>query len=133
MPFAPGTFGALAAIPFIFLFKDAHFLTKLVFFICLLIIAIWVSNEAEFIFSVNDPKQVVIDEVVGMLMAALFLHFKWKLIIISFFVFRIFDISKPFFVKKVEKLKGGVGIVMDDIIAGAITYLLMFVFLIVSG
>lgn len=65
-----------------------------------------------------DPREVVIDEVMGMVVTLAFLPLNPKTIGIGFLLFRIFDIIKPFPVRRSEKLPGGWGIVMDDVIAG---------------
>ena len=89
-----------------------------------------VSEYAQDIFKEDDPKKVVIDEVAGMLASCLFFPFRWRYILIAFFFFRLLDIFKPFPIKKLEKIKGGIGIMMDDIISGIISYLLVLIFII---
>jgi phosphatidylglycerophosphatase A len=66
----------------------------------------------------KDPGIIVIDEMVGQWCALLFLPFTIPIFIASFFLFRAFDIIKPFPARKSEDLKGGAGIMIDDIIAG---------------
>lgn len=129
VPIAPGTFGSLATVPLIFLLRDAHFIIKLAVLIIMVIIATVVTKMTQGIFDGDDPKEIVIDEVSGMLMAALFIPFTWRSIGIAFVLFRIFDIAKPFPIRKIERIKGGIGIVMDDIVAGAMTYVLMKFFI----
>jgi len=125
VPIAPGTFASLATVPVVFLLRNVHFITKLAVLLVIIIIAIIVAEKAQAIFNDNDPKEVVIDEVSGMLIAALFIPFTWKPIGIAFVLFRIFDIAKPFPIRKLEKIKGGIGIVLDDIVAGAMVCILM--------
>ena len=61
----------------------------------------------------------------GYFVSVLFLPFDYNLIIIAFILFRLFDIYKPFLVKKLEDLKGGLGITLDDIAAGILTNILI--------
>lgn len=65
-----------------------------------------------------DPQEVVIDEVVGMAVTLAFVPLDLKTIGLGFLLFRIFDVAKPFPVRRFEKLPGGWGIVMDDVMAG---------------
>ena len=125
VPIAPGTFASLATVPVVFLLRNVHFITKLAVLLVIIIIAIIVAEKAQAIFNDNDPKEVVIDEVSGMLMAALFIPFTWESIGIAFILFRIFDIAKPFPIRKLEKIKGGIGVVLDDIMAGAMVCVLI--------
>lgn len=66
----------------------------------------------------KDSSKIVIDEVVGMWIALLLVPSGWFYTILVFLLFRFFDIIKPFFIKRMEKLKGGWGVMMDDVLAG---------------
>jgi len=66
----------------------------------------------------EDPSFVIIDEVVGQLCVLIGVPITWKVAVAGFLLFRLFDITKPFPVRHLERLPGGVGIVMDDIGAG---------------
>ena len=73
---------------------------------------------------------MVIDEVAGFLLTTAFLPYSWLSLCLGFFLFRFFDILKPFPIKRLESIKGGVGIVLDDLMAGVyawgITWLILF-------
>ncbi len=85
--------------------------------IALFVIAVWAADRHA--SSDNpDPSEVVIDEVMGMVVAVAFLPLTPTVLLASFVLFRVFDIAKPFPVRQFEKLPGGWGIVMDDVIAG---------------
>jgi len=73
-----------------------------------------VAREA----NLKDPSQVVIDEVAGQLIALLAAPLNWKYLLASFILFRGFDIVKPPPVRQLERLPGGMGIMMDDVAAG---------------
>lgn len=133
IPFAPGTFGSLAAIPIAILLRNASVILKAIVLLLIILVGVIVTKKAHHVFKDNDPKMVVIDEVAGMLVAVLFLPFEWRYIALAFFIFRILDIIKPFPIRNMEGIKGGIGIMLDDIVAGAITYILMLVFLIIFG
>ncbi|VTR64694.1 Phosphatidylglycerophosphatase A (fragment) [Desulfosarcina cetonica] len=94
--------------------------------VLLIAVSIWISHLAEKIIGENDPKQVVIDEICGMAVALCGIPFTPVNVFGGFLLFRIFDIKKPFPIRWVDrKIPGGMGIMMDDIIAGAITNILM--------
>lgn len=132
-PFAPGTVGTLGAIPLALALLHCPLPLRIPFFLVFLALAIWASGKVESLLSTRDPSRVVIDEVAGFLAATIFIHASWQDVGIAFFVFRFFDIVKPFPVGFLDReVKGGMGIVLDDVAAGgytAATILLMHVFL----
>lgn len=119
-PVASGTVGTLAAIPFFWLF--AHIPGVVLPVICCaaaIALACWLAGEAEKTLGEHDSGIIVIDEVVGYLTATLLLPPSWTVTIFAFFLFRLFDIVKPppaaYFDSEV---KGGAGVVLDDVVAG---------------
>lgn len=118
-PTAPGTLGSLAGIPIAFALSRttwpmASFAASL-----LTLAAVWVAGAAARQLNADDPGCIVIDEVAGMVVTLIGLPFTLVNVAAGFIVFRIFDISKPPPVRQLERrLKGGWGIVMDDIAAG---------------
>ncbi len=126
VPKAPGTFGTMAAIPLVFALSEISFSYKLLVLICISAFAIWVSDLHAGIVGHSDPQEVVIDEVAGFLWATSFVPFSWFNVIAGFCLFRLFDIIKPFPVKSAEKLKGGFGIVADDLLAGIYAMAVLF-------
>ena len=87
-------------------------------------LAVWVAHHAERIMGTKDPGAIVIDEVVGMLVACLGLSLTPASAVILFILFRLFDILKPFPVGWLDRrLSGGVGIVADDVAAGILANL----------
>lgn len=119
IPFAPGTWGSLAALPFA---AGAYTLGKIFSCLSLAIIfflSIPVSGSASKIMKTEDPSSVVIDEVAGVFVTLFMIPVSWTTIVAGFILFRIFDILKPFPVGLIDKkIKGGAGIVLDDIMAG---------------
>ena len=118
IPPVPGTMGTLGAIPLVFLFSYAGNLLQSLLIILFVGISIWAAERRSQQLNQEDPSQVVIDEVSGFLVTFLFLPLTWKNLIMGFVLFRLFDIFKPFPIRKLERLKGGLGIVMDDLLAG---------------
>jgi phosphatidylglycerophosphatase A len=117
-PFAPGTAGTLGAIVLFYLLSCFSPLVYVLFFLGFTILSIWASGEAEGIFGKTDPGQVVIDEVCGYLVTMFLIPTTPRNIILGFFLFRFFDIIKPPPARRAERLPGGFGIVIDDVIAG---------------
>jgi len=118
-PLAPGTAGTLVGIPLFLVFSTlpwALWLITVVAFACL---AWHVSEEAEKLFGRKDARCIVIDEIAG-LQWGLFLIAPTALyVILGFFLFRLFDIVKPFPARLFEeRLPGGLGVVADDLAAG---------------
>ena len=115
---APGTIGTLAAIPFFSLIKLMPDFLSYFFVLTLFFIGIHVSNETSRALKIKDPSCIVIDEIVGFLFLLLLIKQTLFHFILAFFLFRLFDITKPFPIKKIEmKIKGGLGIMLDDIAA----------------
>jgi len=92
-----------------------------------------VSGKAEKLFQRKDPPFVVIDEVSGMLLSLLFIPFDSRFAILAFILFRLFDAFKPYPIDKLQNLKGSLGIMCDDLVAGLYTNIvLQIVFRLVS-
>jgi len=122
IPFAPGTFGTIAAIPFVlvFLIVPASFFG--VYIAGLILIAVYFSDQAEKILGKKDPGCIVIDEIAGYVVTMSWVPVNIYTIVAGFFLFRFFDIVKPGPVKYFENnFSGGAGIVLDDIMAGILS------------
>ena len=87
-------------------------------------LGIWSSDVVAKIWG-KDPARVVIDEVAGMCISLLFIPVNVKYVISALVLFRFFDIIKPLFIKRLEKLPGGTGIMMDDVLAGVYANILL--------
>ena len=129
IPLAPGTWGSLAALPIAWLITNHLGQTFLLVFIILLF---FLGLSASEIYSKRtndmDPKSIVIDEVVGQILVttAIPLSFFWFLA--AFILFRTFDILKPWPVSWLDKnIKGGVGIMLDDVAAAGYAWIVLFV------
>ena len=119
---APGTWASLAAMCAWFFISqqiDFSFSLQLVAVLVSVIIGIWSSVRLENEWG-KDPSKIVIDEWAGMWITLLFLPSDSWILALAFVVFRILDIWKPSIIRKAEKIKGGWGVMMDDIVAGLI-------------
>jgi len=121
-PVAPGTLGTLGSIPFIMLLTGLGALYKSLILVILAATAVWASGRAQDLLKDHDPPSVVIDEVAGFFLTMFFLPFSWLTLGSGFILFRFFDILKPYPIKRLEGLKGGFGIVIDDLVAGLYAY-----------
>ncbi len=122
-PFASGTVASFVALIIYWIIPGFEKLEVLTFLIIIFsILGIWSGTIGEKKFG-YDPPQVVIDEVVGMWISLLLIPKTIVLSVLSFFLFRIFDIVKPYPANVSQGMKGGYGIMMDDIIAGIYTIL----------
>ena len=141
LPLMPGTYGSLVGVG-IFLGVtqlakgDALIASILVSILVVTFAGIWAASRTEALSGRKDPGKVVVDEVAGQLISlfplTLFAHWSILAVIISFILFRFFDIVKPYPARRLEALKGGLGIMCDDLIAGvyaaAITAIVVAVF-----
>lgn len=128
IPLAPGTFGSLAGLTFIWIFKP-DFLQQIVILIAGFIIGIFSSQVIEKISETKDSKHIVIDEFVGYMASIIFLPLTTGYIIAAFFLFRFFDILKPPPIRNLERMfSGGIGVMIDDLAAGIITNIILQIF-----
>ncbi|MCJ7771776.1 MAG: phosphatidylglycerophosphatase A [Desulfobacterales bacterium] len=129
-PFAPGSLGTLVGIPICFLLSKIDIQIAIICIIIFIPAAIFISHEAEKLLKKNDPGPVVIDEIAGIMVTLAGLPFNAVVVVLGFIIFRLLDIFKPFPIKQVElKFSGGIGIVMDDIMAGVMSNVILRVFI----
>ena len=128
----PGTIGTLVAIPFVISSQGSHshpiwthccrFCTSRAYFIC---------HQTAKDNDETDPGYIVFDEIVGFLVAMFLVPITWGWIAIGFIIFRFFDILKPPPIKAMEKNRGiGMAIMLDDVIAGLYTLIIIHFILI---
>src|SRR5262249_19222363 len=121
-PKAPGTAGSIVGVLVYLLIEAVHggayYLHAIIFF---LIVGIWASSRVESLWG-HDAQRIVIDEVVGQMITFAAVGGRYQFsafyILLGFGLFRLFDIWKPFPIRRLERLKGGLGVVGDDVGAG---------------
>ena len=123
LPVAQGTFGTIAAVPLVFGLACLGTVPRGFIIAMVVAVAIWTSDRSEELLGNHDPSEVVIDEVAGFLLTMFLLPLSWLTLGLGFILFRVFDIFKPYPIKQAEKLRGGLGIVMDDLVAGIYAHL----------
>ncbi|MFH1854725.1 MAG: phosphatidylglycerophosphatase A [Candidatus Omnitrophota bacterium] len=124
IPFAPGTFSSIAAIILYCFIKNNPLAMGAAIISCLLL-GFLSAGKAEDIFRSKDSRKIVIDEFTGMLVSLFFLPVNAVYTILAFALFRILDIIKPAPAGSLEKLKGSAGIMLDDIVVGIYTNLML--------
>jgi phosphatidylglycerophosphatase A len=116
---APGTFGTLAAIPIYCLMQDLSLLNYLVVTLVAFIAGIWICQLSANWLGKEDPSAVVWDEIVGYMVTMTAAPAGWQWMVVGFVLFRIFDILKPWPISYLDRnIHGGLGIMIDDVIAG---------------
>jgi phosphatidylglycerophosphatase A len=118
-PIAPGTIGSAGGLlVFALLLPLRSPLAEVAVILGLGAAGVWASQVAARHLGGEDPGPVVIDEVVGMLVTLAFVPAGWGVALAGFFLFRIFDILKPYPASRFERLPGGWGVMADDVMAG---------------
>jgi phosphatidylglycerophosphatase A len=131
-PVAPGTFGSAAGL-LVWWLLPASDAAQGAAILVLLALGSWGGNIAEHHFGRTDPGQVVIDEVMGMLITLFLNPVGWIGALGGFFLFRLFDVIKPYPANRLEQLPGGVGVMADDAMAAVYANLALRAALYVIG
>lgn len=119
LPFAPGTMGTLLAIPFYLLLRPLSLVSYIIFVIFFTLISMWICDRVSRDMGVPDHPRICLDEMVGFFVTMIGAPQYWYAILLGFFLFRIFDIWKPWPIRWLDNtIHGGIGIVLDDVAAG---------------
>ncbi|MBI5102335.1 MAG: phosphatidylglycerophosphatase A [Nitrospirae bacterium] len=133
LPYAPGTWGSLAGVLFVAALRPALH-TELIIIAAGTILGVIASDAAEKVIGEADSGHIIIDEFVGMVISVTYLPPSAGYLIAAFLLFRLFDIVKPFPIGYVESsLKGGTGVMADDIVAGIFTNGVLQIWVAYSG
>lgn len=123
-PVAPGTAGSLFAAFLLWLIPFSTFSLG-VTLVGVIFAGIWAGGRIERLSGRKDPGLIVIDEVAGMMLSVLTLPRTLGVLLVAFFCFRVLDIVKPFPAGQAQSLRGGLGVMVDDLIAGGYTLFLL--------
>jgi phosphatidylglycerophosphatase A len=118
VPVAPGTAGTLGALPLYLAVRGLGAPGILLAALVVTVIGIWAAGVVAQDRGTTDPQIVVVDEVAGVLVALAVAPPTWAGVASAVLLFRLFDVTKPFPARAAERLHGGLGIVLDDIVAG---------------
>lgn len=121
LPLIPGTFGSMVGVAIFLLLRTWPL--QLLFIPVIVVLGVWAASQTERLLGLKDPGRVVVDEVAGQMISLLPVAFladgPWLVwVIVSFNLFRLFDIFKPYPAHRFEALPGGFGIMADDLVAG---------------
>jgi phosphatidylglycerophosphatase A len=118
IPFAPGTIGSAAGLVVLWLLRQTTAAwIEPVAIVVLFVVGAWSGTRAEAYFGTTDPGQGIIDEVMGMLIAVLFIPVHLSGALAGFVLFRVFDVIKPYPASRFERIAGGTGMMADDAMA----------------
>jgi phosphatidylglycerophosphatase A len=131
-PVAPGTLGTLVAILVYYFLSEIPSPLYEITLIGFFFLSVWISENVEIFFGKKDDQRIVIDEIMGFLITMLWVPKTLPFVIMGFFLFRFFDILKPFPIRRLEKrLRGGFAVVLDDVMAGVYANIVLhFIYLI---
>lgn len=116
---APGTMGTVAAIPVYLVCVQFNFWIYAGLTLIATVAGVWICDIAAKKLDEHDFGGIVWDEVAGYLITMLFVPFSWQALLLGFVLFRVFDIVKPQPIKWIDaKVTGGLGIMLDDVLAG---------------
>ncbi len=130
---ASGTIATIFSLPIVYLLSRFRLTFYLFSTVIIFVLAFFIVDKALNSFKTKDPSEIVIDELVGILVAFLFVKITLLNLLIGFILFRIFDIFKLAGVSKVEELPGCYGIVLDDVLAGVYACLLLHGIIFLTG
>jgi phosphatidylglycerophosphatase A len=132
VPFAPGTFGSASGLLFWWLLPHSATI-QLAAIVVAFAVGSWSGTVAERHFGATDPGPVVLDEVMGMWITLLLNPVGWQGAVIGFFLFRFFDVVKPYPANRLERLPGGVGVMADDGMAAIYSNVALRLVILVAG
>jgi phosphatidylglycerophosphatase A len=126
LPYAPGTWGTLVAVPIYLLLSPLTTPVYLSVVALLFGLGVWACGTVGRDLGVHDHSAIVWDEVVGYLVAVTGIPADWRWMVAGFVLFRLFDILKPWPIRVIDRrLKGGLGVMLDDVAAGVATLVLL--------
>ncbi len=129
-PFAPGTFASLwAVLIFKLLVSNLSWLFQIGAIVIVFFVGVWASSRHAVELGRKDPRPVVIDEVCGQWISLLAAPPTWGFAAAGFVLFRVFDVVKPFPIRRLEALPSGWGIMADDVLAGLYAAAVMQVYI----
>ena len=131
-PKAPGSMATVVGF-LIYAYLGKQTFLYVLLFLIITALGFWAADQMERVSGAKDPSCIVIDEISGVMIAFFFLPLSWPVIITTFFLFRAFDMFKIYPVYKLETLKGGMGVMMDDIVAGIYTCVTMHIAVRLAG
>jgi len=132
-PIAPGTAGSLAALVLFGAVRLAGMpALELGVILAVFVVGTWAAGITERALGQKDPGPIVIDEVLGMLIALALVPASAATVVVGFLLFRVFDVVKPYPAGRLEDVRGGLGVMLDDAVAGAYAHLALSLLIVVA-
>jgi len=135
LPIAPGTWGAALATLIVWPMTALPIPVIQLILSLLIVVFLWIGVKGSDTMTEEwgkDPKQTVIDEMIGLWITVLGGPFTWPYLLAGFLLFRLFDIAKPFGIRQLERLDKGWGVMLDDVLAGVYANIVIQVWLIAT-
>ncbi|MBF7074706.1 phosphatidylglycerophosphatase A [Glaciecola sp. MH2013] len=124
IPMMPGTFGSIAALPLLFAMSFVNLYYFLAITVISFLFGIYLCGKTAADMKMHDHGSIVWDEIAGMMVVFIAVPINWSTLLLGFLLFRFFDILKPWPIREFDKkVHGGFGIMIDDIVAGAMACL----------
>lgn len=133
LPLAPGTWGTAAALPLWWLLTHLGSLGYALAFAVVLTVSLRVAGPAQTLLGRTDHPAIVIDEVVGLLVALAGVPLHWTWVLLGFLTFRALDILKPWPIRWLSRGHGGLEVVVDDLAAGVMARLVLEIVIVAGG
>lgn len=137
-PLAPGTFGSLLGIAFLWLFNwllenfafqpELILTFNLIAVIGVVLIGVCSIKHVHQVWK-HDASAITIDEIAGVMIAAIAIPFSWQNYLFAFLLFRFFDILKPLFIRRLDNMKSDWSVMLDDLLAGVYANVVLQIFL----
>lgn len=128
---APGTMGTLCALPLLVGLRNLQaclgYIDEGFLVVGSIFLAVWIINQALERIDGHDPSEIVLDEVIGFVVTMMFFPLNIYYLVLGFFYFRLVDITKPFGIHGLERIRGGWGIVLDDLAAALVARIALHV------
>ena len=129
IPFASGTFGSLVAVIIYLIPGFENYYIIIPSIVILFVLGIHIGNYFEKLYG-KDPNEFTLDEIVGTWITFLIIPKELFYIIFAFCIWRFLDIVKPFPAKNAESLKGGLGIMLDDVVSAMYSLIIIYIFMV---
>ncbi|HEY8537503.1 MAG TPA: phosphatidylglycerophosphatase A [Steroidobacteraceae bacterium] len=128
-PVAPGTFGTAVAVPLVIILQQFGWGVHALFAVCAILGGVYICGESARRLDVHDHPAIVWDEITGYTVTMLAASHEWYWLLAGFVLFRFFDVVKPWPIREADhSLPGGLGIMLDDVIAGVFAGAILFGF-----
>lgn len=127
LPRIPGTYGSILGVIMFMLLTSVSFQVKFIVLLLMFFFGAMAAANIEINSGTKDNQIIVIDEIVGVWVTLLFVPAGVEWILASLILFRIMDIAKPYPIRKLESLKNGYGVMLDDILAGVFAGIILLI------